>query len=136
RRIIPLTPHPLTFRMSDFWGGVSAMMTRNFQAGDETAQVAIYNEATAQLPKFKPATLDEVRRRCRAPEFDPQTRFFAIDNEQPVGYAGFHANGRISYPWCRKGFESLAAALLETVLQAMRARGMKKAFAAYRGDWT
>src|SRR5205809_1066061 len=63
------------------------MMTRNFQAGDETAQVAIYNEATAQLPKFKPATLDEVRRRCRAPEFDPQTRFFAIDNEQPVGYA-------------------------------------------------
>src|SRR6266851_248371 len=112
------------------------MTTRNFQPGDEAAQVSIYNEATASLPKFKPATLDEVRRRCRAPDFDPHTRFFAFEDDNPVGYATFHANGRINYPWCRKGFESLAEPLLETVLQAMRKRGLKKAFAAYRGDWT
>src|SRR5713101_10010988 len=112
------------------------MIIRNFQPGDEAAQVSIYNEATAALPKFKPATLDEVRRRCRAPDFDPQTHFVAIAEEQPVGYVAFRANGRISYPWCRKGFENLEERLLETVLQALGARGMKKAFAAYRGDWT
>ncbi len=112
------------------------MTIRNFQPGDEVAQVDIYNEATAALPKFKPAALDEVRRRCLAPDFDPASRFFAIEKEQPVGYATFHANGRVNYPWCRKGFANLAEPLLETVLQAMRKRGMKKAFAAYRGDWT
>lgn len=112
------------------------MVIRTFQPGDEAAQVSIYNEATATLPKFKAAAVDELRRRCLAPDFDPQTRFFAIEGERPAAYAGFHANGRISYPWCRKGFERLAEPLLTTVLQAMRERGMTKAFAAYRGDWT
>ena len=55
------------------------MTIRNFQSGDEAAQVSIYNEATAALPKFKPATLDEVRRRCRAADFDVGSRFFAIE---------------------------------------------------------
>jgi hypothetical protein len=112
-----------------------AMQIRIFQAGDETAQVSIYNEATAALPKFKPATMDEVRRRCRAPEFDPNTRFFAVEDEQPVGYATFHANGRLSYPWCRNGYEGCIQPLFETVLQAVRKRNIKKAFAAYRADW-
>src|SRR2546429_7399642 len=98
------------------------MQIRIFQSGDETAQVGIYNEAAASLPKFKPATLDEVRRRCRAPDFDPNTRFFALEQDQPVGYAAFHANGRISYPWCRKGYEGFAQPLFETVLQAVRKR--------------
>jgi hypothetical protein len=112
------------------------MIIRNFQPGDEEAQVNIYNAATAALPKFKPATVDEVRRRCRAPDFDPKTRFFAFADNDPVGYATFHGNGRVNYPWCRHGFESFAEPLLETVLGAMRQRGMKRAFAAYRGDWT
>ena len=111
------------------------MRIRNFEPGDETAQVSIYNEAAAPLPKFKPATLDEVRRRCRAAEFDPHTRFVAVEEEQPVGYATFHPNGRINYPWCRKGYEGFAEPLFETVLQAMRERKLKKAFAAYRADW-
>ncbi len=112
------------------------MTIRTFQPGDEAAQVSIFNEASASLPKFKPASLDEVRRRCKAPDFDPGTRFFAIDNGQAVGYASFHANGRVSYPWCRAGHESLAEPLFQSVLQAMQARGLGKAFAAYRGDWT
>jgi hypothetical protein len=112
------------------------MLIRNFQPGDEAAQVSIYNEATASLPKFKPSAVEEIQRRCRAPEFDPSTRFYAIEKEQTVGYATFHGNGRISYPWCRTGFEGSAKPLLEAVLQAMRKRGMKKAFAAYRADWT
>ena len=111
------------------------MLIRNFQPGDDVAQVSIYNEAAASLPKFKPATVDEVHRRCRAPDFDPSTRFFAIEKDQPVAYASFHANGRMSYPWCRSGFESVAETLLETVLRAMHERGLRKVFAAYRGDW-
>jgi hypothetical protein len=110
-------------------------MIRTYQPSDEAGQVGIYNEAAASLPKFKPATLDEWRRRCRAADFDPATRFFAIEDGQPVGYASFHANGRISYPWCRQGYERLADPLLETVLQAMRDRSMTRVFAAYRADW-
>jgi hypothetical protein len=111
------------------------MTIRTFRPGDEVAQVGIYNEAAAALPKFKPATIDEIRRRCRAADFDAATRFFAVENGRPVGYATFHANGRVSYPWCRTGFESQAGPLLEAVLRAMRERGIQKAFAAYRGDW-
>src|SRR5439155_5093241 len=97
---------------------------------------SIYNEASAALPKFKAATLDEVRRRCKAADFDPGTRFFAIEDGMAVGYATFAANGRVSYPWCRKGQETQAEPLFAHVLQAMRGRGMTKAFAAYREDWT
>jgi hypothetical protein len=47
----------------------------------------------------------------------------------------YNANGRVSYPWCRKGHEGLAGPLFERVLGAMRRRGLRTAFAAYRGDW-
>jgi hypothetical protein len=111
------------------------MTIRTYQAGDDAALVSIYNEAAGGLPKFKPATLDEIRRRCRAPEFDPGTRFFALADGRPVGYATFHANGRVSFPWCRPGHEALAEPLFDAVLAAMRARGLTRAFAAYRADW-
>jgi hypothetical protein len=110
------------------------MAIRTFQPGDEAGQVSIYNETAADYPKFKPATLDEVRRRCRT-NFDPSTRFFAEVNGRLVGYAGFHPNGRVSFPWCRKGHEDQAEPLFQAVLNAMQARKMPLAFAAYRGDW-
>jgi hypothetical protein len=113
------------------------MEIRNYQRGkgDEEAQASIYNEAAAGLPKFKPANTQEVSRRVAAKDFDPSLRFYAIENGQPVGYALFNANGRVSYPWCRKGYERLAAPLFQKVLEAMAQRGHKKALAAYRGDW-
>jgi hypothetical protein len=111
------------------------MTIRTFQAGDDVAQVSIYNEAGADLPKFKPATVDEVRRRCLAPDFDPATRFYALANGRPVGYVTYQRNGRVAFPWCRKGQEALAGPLLEHALAAMRQRGLRRAFAAYRGDW-
>ncbi len=111
------------------------MTIRTFTAGDDAAQVGIYNEAAADLPKFKAVTLDELRRRLRGPDFDPTTRFFAVENGRPVGYAAFHPNGRVSFPWCRKGREQWADPLLKAVLAAMRARGLPSAFAAYRQDW-
>src|SRR5713101_7577577 len=66
--------------------GGSLVSIRCYEPGDENAQVAIYNEAAGPLPKFKPATLDEVRRRCRAADFDPSTRFYAVEGDRPVGY--------------------------------------------------
>ena len=111
------------------------MTIRTFQAGDEIAQVSIYNEAAAALPRFKPATIDEVRRRLRAADFDPTTRFYAVEDGVPVGYALFQDNGRINYPWCRKGKEHFAAPLFAKVLEAMKSRGMTRAWAAYRSDW-
>jgi hypothetical protein len=108
---------------------------RTYRPGDEIAQVGIYNEAGADLPKFKPATLDELRRRYRAPDFDATTRFYAVDGNTTVGYSGFQINGRVSYPWCRKGHEQHAEPLLRAVFDAMRARKISRAFAAYRGDW-
>jgi hypothetical protein len=111
------------------------MTIRTFQPGDEAVQVAIYNEAAAVLPKFKPATLAEVQRRTRSRDFDPTMRFFALDGGKPVGYALFNPNGRVSYPWCLPGHERHATSLFEQVVAAMQQRGMRKAFAAYRGDW-
>jgi hypothetical protein len=111
------------------------MTIRTFQAGDDIAQVSIYNEAAGALPRFKPATLDEVRRRLRGPDFDPTARFYALANGRPVGYATFSAAGRVGFPWCRKGHEAMAEPLLEAVLDGMRQRGRKSAFAAYRADW-
>jgi hypothetical protein len=111
------------------------MSIRTYQPGDETAQVGIYNEAAARLPKFKLATLDEVRRRCHARDFEAGTRFYAVEDGRPVAYATFQANGRVSFPWCRKGHERWTEPLLERVLEAMRERGLTRAFAAYRADW-
>jgi hypothetical protein len=115
------------------------MTIRTFQPGDDVAQVSIYNEAAGALPKFKPATLDEVRRRCRSADFDTSARFYAVPDggsgNRAVGYAAFQRNGRVSFPWCRKGYDDQAEPLFEVMLDAMRERGMRQAFAAYRGDW-
>jgi hypothetical protein len=111
------------------------MEIRTFRPGDDASQVSIYNEAAADLPKFKAATLDEVRRRARAAEYDPSTRFVAVVDGRPVAYAGFHTNGRVSYPWSRKGHDAAAQTLFERVLRAMKERGLARAFAAYRADW-
>jgi hypothetical protein len=108
---------------------------RTFQPGDETVQAAIYNEAAADLPRFKPATLPEIQRRTRARDFDPSMRLVAEENGRPVGYAVFNPNGRVSYPWCRKGCEAHAEPLFQRVLDEMRKRGFRQAFAAYRADW-
>jgi hypothetical protein len=111
------------------------MEIRTYQAGDELTQVSIYNEAAANLPHFKAATVDEVRRRSRAADYDPATRFLAIVDCRPVAYSGFQANERVSYPWCRTGHEAVRQPLFERVLQAMKERGLKRAFTAYRADW-
>jgi hypothetical protein len=108
---------------------------RNYQPGDESAQVVLYNEAAADLPKFKPATTEEVRRRCKAKDFNPATRFYAEEGGQIVGYATYQPNGRVSYPWTRKGHEAQAEPLFQAVLDATRKRGLKQVFAAYRADW-
>src|SRR3984957_3573281 len=111
------------------------MLIRTFAAGDDIAQVGIYNEAAADLPKFKAATLDEVRRRNRPPEFNPATRFIAVDGTRPVGYAGYHPIGRVSFPWTRRGSEAASGPLFDRVLDALKERGITKVFAAYRGGW-
>ena len=111
------------------------MEIRTYQPGDDVSQVSIYNEAAADLPKFKPATLDEIRRRARAADYDPSTRFVAVVDRRPVAYAVFQTNGRVSYPWCRKGHETAAQPLFERVLQTMKTRNLPRAFAAYRADW-
>jgi hypothetical protein len=111
------------------------MEIRTYRPGDDVAQVSIFNEAAGDLPKFKAATLDEVRRRAHSPDYDPSTRFIALVEGRAAAYAGFHANGRVSYPWCRKGHEAAAQPLFDHVLQAMKGRGLARAFAAYRADW-
>jgi hypothetical protein len=108
---------------------------RTYGPDDDAAQVAIYNEAAGALPKFKPATLDDVKRRGRDPSFDLSARFVAEVDGRPVGYATYQANGRVSFPWCRKGHEALASPLLAHVLRTMKARGLTRAWVAYRADW-
>ena len=61
------------------------MKIRTYQPGDEAQQVAIYNAAAASFPKFKPATLDEVRRRCLSSDFDRTQLLIAEEDNKPVG---------------------------------------------------
>jgi len=108
---------------------------RNYQPGDETAQMAVYNETAQSLPKFKPASPTEVLRRVRAHGFDPKSRFYAEEGGKVVGYASFQDNGRVSYPWCLPGHESAAEPLFKAALDGLRRKGVRRAFAAYRADW-
>ena len=112
------------------------MNIRTFQPGDEVIQAALFNVAAFSLPGFKPATADEVRKRTRGRGFDPGSRFYAEDGGQVVGYCTLEPEqGRVSYPWCKKGFEAAAGPLFDAVLQAARDRGLARVFAAYRRDW-
>lgn len=111
------------------------MKIRTFQAGDEAHQVNIYNTAGASLPRFKPATVREVQQRARGRDFDAELRYFACEGDQPVAYCTGNSNGRVSYPWCLPGHEDCAGPLFQQVLEALRARGHKRVFAAYRPDW-
>src|SRR5204862_8365683 len=84
----------------------------------------------------KPASVQEVQRRVRARDFQPAQRFYAEDNGQVVGYCNFTANGRVSYPWTLPGQERAAAPLFAAARAGLKASGLTRAFAAYRGDWT
>jgi hypothetical protein len=108
---------------------------RTYRPGDEAAQAAIFNAACGRLPGFKPAGADDLRRRFLARTFDPATRFYAEEGGRVVGYCAFHANGRVSYPWCLPGHERHAEPLFAAVLEAMQARGLRRALAAYHNDW-
>jgi hypothetical protein len=115
--------------------GESIVNIRSYQPGDEESQVAIYNESAGQLPQFKPANLADVQRRVRDREFDPQSRVYAEVDGHVVGYAAYQDNGRVSYPWCWPSHERAAEPLFDAVLEQMRQKGIRKAFAAYRDDW-
>lgn len=112
------------------------MTIRTFQPGDETQQVAVYNEAAKALPGFKPATVHEVLRRVRARGFDPASRYYALQGTEVVGYCGFQPSGRVSYPWCRPGHEQFAEPLFARAIEAAREQGVPALHAAYRTDWT
>jgi hypothetical protein len=111
------------------------MHIRHYQPGDEQAQAAIFNAAAGSLPKFKPATAEEIARRYRTSDTDPKSKFYAVAGDRIIGYAVFSPNGRISYPWCSAGSEEVRVPLLNAVLAALKDRGCKQAWAAYRGDW-
>ena len=111
------------------------MIIRPFQAGDEFAQLKIYNSAAASQSKFKPAAILDIQRRTQVRDFDPGTRLFAVEQGNVVGYCTFQSNGRVGYPWCLPGFESAAEPLFFHTLEAMKQRGIGVAFSAYRGDW-
>jgi hypothetical protein len=112
------------------------MLIRTYQPGDEQAQARVYNTAAGSLPAFKPASPDEIARRSRGGEADPGSRFYAVADDDVVGYAVFCASGRISYPWCLPGAEDVRQPLLDAVLREMNRRGMPEAWAAYRADWS
>ena len=112
------------------------MPIRSYQPGDEDAQAAIYNVAAGSLPGFKPSKAEEIARRYQAPDSDPNTRFYATENGEVVGYAVFGSNGRVSCPWCLPGALAQREPLLKTVVAEMKRRGIAEAWAAYRADWS
>lgn len=96
----------------------------------------MFNAAAYSMPGFKPALEADVQKRARARGFDPATRFYAEENGQVVGYCVFEpAQGRIGFPWVKKGAEAAAAPLFEAALAAAKERGLASLFTAYRRDW-
>jgi hypothetical protein len=91
--------------------------------------------AAGSLPGFKPATAEEIARRYQAADPDPESRYYAVEGGEVVGYAAFGSNGRISYPWSLPEADAVRGPLFERVLGAMRKRGLHEAWAAYRADW-
>jgi len=109
---------------------------RTFLPGDEVAQAAVFNVAANALPGFKPAVAADVQRRTRARAFDPTARFYAETGGAVVGYCALEPDqGRVSFPWCRKGHEAIAGPLLEAALGDAKRRGLARVFTAYRADW-
>ena len=107
---------------------------RTFRPGDEEKQISIYNSVAGSLPGFKTAGVGEVTRRTQAKDFDPSTRFYAVDSGEVVGYSTMQPNGRIGYPWCRAGCNA-ELPLLNAALDSCRIRGIKRVYSAYRTDW-
>jgi hypothetical protein len=61
---------------------------------------------------------------------------YAEDGGQVVGYCTLEpAQGRVSYPWCKPGFETAGPPLFDATLAAAKERGLTTVFAAYRRDW-
>jgi len=112
------------------------MSIRLYEPGDEHVQASIYNAAAGSLPGFKPAKAEEISRRFQAADFDPGSRFYAVEKGDVVGYAVFAENGRISYPWCLPEAQRWREPLLESVLAEMGKRQLPEAWAAYRTDWS
>jgi len=110
-------------------------MIRTWQPGDEDAQVSVFNTITGVMPGFKPAKPEDIRRRSRSRDFDPELRFLAEVNGRVVGYCNAQSIGRISYPWCLPGYEGCVEPLFDTAIEALIERGVRRAFAAYRDDW-
>jgi hypothetical protein len=109
---------------------------RHYQPGDEVAQADIFNTACGSLPGFKRTDAEDVRKRTRSRGFDPATRWYAEEGGKVVGYCSFHANGRVSCPWCLPGHEAQAEPLFEAALAGLKERGARRAFAAYHREWT
>src|SRR5262249_7437283 len=114
----------------------SAMQIRNYQLGDEVTQARIYNDVAGKLPKFKPATAEEIARRYRTADADPASKFYAVVNGEIVGYAVFNPNGRVSYPWCVSHHDEAQPKLMDAVINEMQKRGCREAWATYRADWS
>lgn len=112
------------------------MAIRSYQPGDEQVQASIYNAAAGSLPGFKPAKVDEISRRYQAADFDPASRFFAVEDGEVVGYAVFGPNGRISFPWCLPQAQEWREPLLDAVITEMTKRSLPEAWSAYRADWS
>jgi hypothetical protein len=112
------------------------MPIRSYQTGDEHAQSELYNAVAGSLPGFKPSSAAEIAWRYQGADSDPGSRYFAVENDEVVGYAVGGPNGRISAPWCLPGSESYRDLLLQAVLNDLRNRGLTEAWVAYRGDWS
>jgi hypothetical protein len=111
------------------------LLIRPYRPRDEQAQVEIYNAATAGWPGFKAAAVEEVARRYSAADFDPDSKLYAERDGRVAGYITFSANGRISAPWCLPDAMEVRGPLLDSALAAMKRRGIRRCWAAYRADW-
>lgn len=111
------------------------MKLREYQPGDEEAQVSIFNELAKDWPGFRPLNADDIRRTIRKRGFSPSSRLSVEVDGVIVAYITTREDGRVTAPWCRPGHEAAAAVLVRAALEQLRRTNLSRAYFVTRRDW-
>ncbi len=95
-------------------------------------QTEIYNVATAKLPNFVPAKVEDTINRFKRETFDQSRMFYAYEEDRMIGYSGLSGRDKernsrnVGFPWLPEGTDpSVRDLLYEAMEKKCRDEGTK-----------
>lgn len=106
---------------------------------DQHLQYAFWNEQTSKLPYAWKPTKSPILFREQT-YFHPQSRSFAFDGDELVGYISFSGSGdfvSLGYPWVKEGYQEIRDTLFDKVFgfASSKAYGGKVFAQRFREQW-